>query len=225
MTEWLSLHLENQLILTEKVYFWLSIFTHWSLFAAKSLQSCPTLCDPTDGSPPGSPVPGILQARTLEWIFVYLHANTTLSWLLLICIKFLNQKLWIFQPFSSFKLFSNYKSSANTDSFMSFLSKCLFFHFLDELPWSHPLAQFLIEMGRADNLFLLLILRGKNPSSLRIRLAAGCSWMVFHRLIPYHWEYLSWQNDTVTIQKHSCSVFPFLYLSLYSLFWFLTRVW
>ena len=35
--------------------------------AAKSLQSYPTLCDPTDGSPPGSPVPGILQARTLEW--------------------------------------------------------------------------------------------------------------------------------------------------------------
>ena len=34
--------------------------------AAKSLQSCPTLCDPTDGSPPGSPVPGILQARTLK---------------------------------------------------------------------------------------------------------------------------------------------------------------
>ena len=34
---------------------------------AKSLQSCPTLCDPTDGSPPGSPVPGILQARVLEW--------------------------------------------------------------------------------------------------------------------------------------------------------------
>ena len=35
--------------------------------AAKSLQSCPTLCNPVDGSPPGSPVPGILQARTLEW--------------------------------------------------------------------------------------------------------------------------------------------------------------
>ena len=35
--------------------------------AAKSLQSCPTLCDPIDGSPPGSPVPGILQARILEW--------------------------------------------------------------------------------------------------------------------------------------------------------------
>ena len=36
--------------------------------AAKSPQSCPTLCDPTDGSPPGSPIPGILQARTLEWV-------------------------------------------------------------------------------------------------------------------------------------------------------------
>ena len=38
--------------------------------AAKSLQSCPTLCDPTDGSPPGFPVPGILQARTLEWVAI-----------------------------------------------------------------------------------------------------------------------------------------------------------
>ena len=36
--------------------------------AAKSLQSCPTLCDPIDGSPSGSPVPGIIQARTLEWV-------------------------------------------------------------------------------------------------------------------------------------------------------------
>ena len=38
--------------------------------AAKSLQSCPTLCNPTDGSPPGSPVPGILQVRTLEWVAI-----------------------------------------------------------------------------------------------------------------------------------------------------------
>ena len=38
--------------------------------AAKLLQSCPTLCDPTDGSPSGSPVHGILQARTLEWIAI-----------------------------------------------------------------------------------------------------------------------------------------------------------
>ena len=40
------------------------------LLLAKSLQSCPTLCDPIDGSPPGSPVPGILQARTLEWVAI-----------------------------------------------------------------------------------------------------------------------------------------------------------
>ena len=38
--------------------------------AAKSLQSCPTLCDPRDGSPPGSPVLGVLQARTLEWVAI-----------------------------------------------------------------------------------------------------------------------------------------------------------
>ena len=38
--------------------------------AAKSLQSCPTLCDPRDDSPPGSPIPGILQARTLEWVAI-----------------------------------------------------------------------------------------------------------------------------------------------------------
>ena len=38
--------------------------------AAKSLQSCLTLCDPIDGSPPGSPIPGILQARTMEWVAI-----------------------------------------------------------------------------------------------------------------------------------------------------------
>ena len=38
--------------------------------AAKLLQSCPTLCDPIDGSPPGSPVPGILQAIALEWVAI-----------------------------------------------------------------------------------------------------------------------------------------------------------
>ena len=38
--------------------------------AAKSLQSCPSLCDPIDGGPPGSAVPGILQARTLEWVAI-----------------------------------------------------------------------------------------------------------------------------------------------------------
>ena len=46
------------------------VLTVHAAVAAKSLQSCPTLCDPIDGSPPGSPVPGILQARTLEWVAI-----------------------------------------------------------------------------------------------------------------------------------------------------------
>ena len=46
-------------------YWWLA-----AAAAAKSLQSCPTLCNPIDGSPPGFPVPGILQARTLEWVAI-----------------------------------------------------------------------------------------------------------------------------------------------------------
>ena len=47
-----------------------SISTVFAAAAVKSLQLCPTLCDPIDGSPPGSPVPGILQARTLEWVAI-----------------------------------------------------------------------------------------------------------------------------------------------------------
>jgi len=62
-----------------KIY-WIPMLDEWPLpsinrnirnaAAAKSLQSCPTLCDPKDGSPPGSPVPGILQARTPEWVAI-----------------------------------------------------------------------------------------------------------------------------------------------------------
>ena len=52
------------------MFFFLAYFTLYSAAAAKSLQSCPTLCNPIDGSPPGSPVTGILQARTLEWVAI-----------------------------------------------------------------------------------------------------------------------------------------------------------
>ena len=48
--------------------------------AAKSLQSCPTLCDPRDGSAPGSPVPGILQARTLEWVAISFSMHESEKW-------------------------------------------------------------------------------------------------------------------------------------------------
>ena len=62
------------MILLPKSYHpWLlsfSSFLEQKFTAAKSLQSCPTLRDPIDGSPPGSPVPGILQARTLEWVAI-----------------------------------------------------------------------------------------------------------------------------------------------------------
>ena len=59
-------------ILTIEISFFIHITFHWGSVAAaaKSLQSCQTLCDPRDSSPPGSPVPGILQARTLEWVAI-----------------------------------------------------------------------------------------------------------------------------------------------------------
>ena len=55
-------------IISSKIFSYPFFFS--SAAAAKSLQSCPTLCDLIDGSPPGSPVPGILQARTLEWVTI-----------------------------------------------------------------------------------------------------------------------------------------------------------
>ena len=51
-------------------YHFMVLIWYAAAAAAKSLQSYPTLCDPIDGSPPGSPVPGILQARTLEWVAI-----------------------------------------------------------------------------------------------------------------------------------------------------------
>ena len=50
------------------MFMFISLYVHAA--AAKSVQSCPTLCDPIDGSPPGSPAPGILQARALEWVAI-----------------------------------------------------------------------------------------------------------------------------------------------------------
>ena len=59
----------QQISLHVQSYF-ISVHHHAAATAAKSLQSCPTPCDPTNGSPPGSPIPGILQARTLEWVAI-----------------------------------------------------------------------------------------------------------------------------------------------------------
>ena len=60
----------NHLILYHPLLLLPSISCCPAVAALKSLQSCPILCDPIDGSPPGSPVPGILQARTLEWVAI-----------------------------------------------------------------------------------------------------------------------------------------------------------
>jgi len=70
-----SLHNVSVLTLTHrKARPFFDFYTHThplpTATAAKSLQLCPTLCDPIDRSPPGSPVPGILQARTLEWVAI-----------------------------------------------------------------------------------------------------------------------------------------------------------
>ena len=62
--------------------------------AAKSLQSCPTLCDPIDGSPPGSPIPGILQARTLEWVAI----SFSKAWKWKVKVKSLSHVLLLATP-------------------------------------------------------------------------------------------------------------------------------
>ena len=59
----------KSLLLRTLISFW-GLCLHDLAAAAKSLQSCPTLCHPIDRSPPGSPIPGILQARTLEWVAI-----------------------------------------------------------------------------------------------------------------------------------------------------------
>ena len=56
--------------LLRNIYYKMSAILAAAAAAAKSLQSCPTLCDPRDSSPPGSAVPGILQAKTLEWVAI-----------------------------------------------------------------------------------------------------------------------------------------------------------
>ena len=65
--------------------------------AGKSLQSCPTLCDPTDGSPPGSPVPGILKARTLEWVAI----SSSNAWKWKVKVKSLSRVLVLATPWTA----------------------------------------------------------------------------------------------------------------------------
>jgi len=65
--------------------------------AAKSLQSCPTPCDPIDGSPPGSPAPGTLQARTLEWVAI----SFSNAWKWKVKVKSLSHVLLLVTPWTA----------------------------------------------------------------------------------------------------------------------------
>ena len=82
----------------KRMKYWFML-QHAAAAAAKSLQSCPTLCDPIDGSPPGSPVPGILQAGTLEWVAISFYWGLNR-------IQNLSYIFWIWgQKFSPFPVF------------------------------------------------------------------------------------------------------------------------
>ena len=73
------------------------MFISHAAAAAKSLQSCPTLCDPIDGNPPGSPVPGILQARTLEWAAI----SFSNAWKWKVKVKLLSHVRLLATPWTS----------------------------------------------------------------------------------------------------------------------------
>ena len=74
--------------------------------AAKSLQSCPTLCDPIDSSPLGSPVPGILQARVLEWVAISLTRPTFVGKVMPLLFNMLSRLVITFLPRSKLLLIS-----------------------------------------------------------------------------------------------------------------------
>ena len=110
--------------------------------AAKSLPSCPTLCDPIDASPPGSPIPRILQARTLEWVAISLKSNFSFDfmpslWSVVLCynvlavhyclmkIKWLKTKILIFS--NNFLKFSNSFQSFFLTNHQCIMNNVLYF--------------------------------------------------------------------------------------------------
>ena len=89
--------------------------------AAKSLQSCPTLCDPIDGNPPGSPVPGILQARTLEWVAI----SFSNAWKWKVKVNFWERSVKVSNYDSGFICFSLQFCSFLPHVFWYFIGRCL----------------------------------------------------------------------------------------------------
>ena len=108
---------------------------------AKSLQLCPTLCDPIDGSPRGSPVPGILQARTLEWVAI----SFSNAWKWKVKVKLLG-RVWLFTLDALYRkenslpsqfevLMSHFKSLWGPLTYVHTKIKCAFFFFFPNLIW------------------------------------------------------------------------------------------
>ena len=87
---YIKCNISQELLFQAECHFLLRDYIN-SAAAAKSRQSCPTLCDPIDGSPPGSPVPGILQARTLEWVAI----SFSNAWKRKVKVKSLS-RVWLF---------------------------------------------------------------------------------------------------------------------------------
>ena len=115
-------------------------WTYYSAAAAKSLQSCPTLCNPIDGSPPGSPVPGILQARILEWVAIsfsntwkwkvkvkslshvgLLATSWTAAYQACPSMGFSRQEYWSGVPLPSPTYYSNYSLNIHSEDIITLL--------------------------------------------------------------------------------------------------------
>ena len=118
--------------------------------AAKALQLCLTLCDPIDGSPPGSPVPGILQARILEWVAIsfsnawkwkvkvkslsrvwLLATPWTIAYQAPLSMGFTRQEYWSELPLPS---------PENSRATVKFRQSCLSVHILSAGPWYKPIV-------------------------------------------------------------------------------------
>ena len=94
-----------------------------SATAAKSRQSCPTLCDPIDGSPPGSSVPGILQARTLEWV----ASAFSVLWVTLLILKICLILKFLLSPYIILSLLGSHLSAIPLFFFYLFFFQLQFY--------------------------------------------------------------------------------------------------
>ena len=122
-----------------------NIFFLYPAAPAKSLQSCPTLCDPIDGSPPGSPVPGILQARTLEWVAI----SSSNAWKCKVKVKLLSCVWLLVTPWTA--ALEIPKNSDILDSFCYYI-----------LLRKYPLLK--------KSILVLYLLNQYHPSVLRVKL-------------------------------------------------------